>query len=464
MLGAASLALLVYEGLYLLIRVPISHAVVYYQDEDEHPSAAFWLLLAFGLPAAALVIITAPLMGRFFNSPEAPALTRGIMITYIMLSLATVPGAILIKQMRFHLYEGFLTIYQCMGGIGWVVFSVLGFGAWSLILPSMFAAIFWVSALWTVTRFRPKFRVSRRAFADIFRFARSLWGSELLKYSMLKMDNGVVAFALGQGALGLYQFGEDQSTFASLSVSAVIAGVTLPALAKVQDQLAAFKQTYLDMLRLTAAASMPMQIGALVIADLVMSLVFGTQWDGAVPIFRVYVAYQIVDSLTVLSDAAMSASGRPYIRLRMNLIQLPFFIFAAWFGLTVWGGILGIALALAIVRSLAAAAYLLITWRILRLPARGVIRALAPSTLAGIAMGIAALTVRALVQTTDALMIAAVMGVAALLYFLLLWLIDRSAFAQVWDAGMQIFIPVTLRARLQRWLARLPLLRRIRFH
>src|SRR5512145_848794 len=49
-LGAASLAMLVYEGLYLLIRVPISHAVIYYPDDAEHPSAAFWLLMGFGIP------------------------------------------------------------------------------------------------------------------------------------------------------------------------------------------------------------------------------------------------------------------------------------------------------------------------------------------------------------------------------------------------------------------------------
>ncbi len=456
-LGAASLALLVYEGLYLLIHAPINHAVVYYQDEAEHPSAAFWLLMAFGIPAALGMMFLAPVMGRFYRSEEAAPLTQAIMVAYIMLLLATVPGAVLIKQMRFHLYEGFQTIYHLVVFIGWVVFSVLGFGAWSLILPVLLGAIFWVGAVWAVTRFRPMLRPSRRAFNDIFRFARSLWGSELLTYLMRKMDNAAVG-TLGEGSLGLYAFGEDNSSFAALSVASVVAQVTLPALAKVQARIDEFRRTYLDMLRLTAAAAMPMQIGALVIADLWMRLSFGSQWDGAVPVFRAYVLFQILDSLTVLGDAAMSASGRPYIRLRMNLVQLPLFIGATWYGLSVWGGILGVALSLAVVRSLAAMAYLGITWRILHLPARGVIRALAPSTLAAGFMGLAALGVRLIGPANDWLLLAAVVGVAMLVYGALLWLIDRAAFVQVWDAGMQIFVPLRLRERAAR---RFPRLKRV---
>jgi PST family polysaccharide transporter len=293
--------------------------------------------------------------------------------------------------------------------------------------------------------------------ADIFRFARSLWGSELLTYLMSKMDNVVVG-TLGASALGLYAFGEDNSSFATLGVASVIAQVTLPALAKVQGRIDEFRRTYLDMLRLTASVSMPMQVGALVIADIMIPLAFGGQWEAAVPVFRAYVLFQIFDSLTMLSNAAMSACGRPHIRLRINLIQFPFFVAAAWFGLSVWGGILGVALSLAIVRSLAALVYLIITWRILHLPAREVIRALAPSTLAAGLMGLAALGVRAIGPANEWWLLAAVVGAAVPVYGGLLWLIDRSAFAQVWDAGMQIFVPLRLRGRLAR---RFPRLKRI---
>jgi PST family polysaccharide transporter len=456
-LGAASLALLVYEGLYQLIRVPIGHAVVYYQEEAEHPSAAFWLLVGLGLPAAVGMMFLAPFFGRFYHSQEAVPLTQVTMLAFILFSLATVPGAILVKQMRFHLYEGFQTVYQLLAFAGWITFSVLGFGPWSLILPAVYGSVFWLTAVWLATRFRPILRPSRRAFADVFRFARSLWGSELLTFLMNKMDNAAVG-TLGEGSLGLYAFGEDNSSFATLSVAGVVAQVTLPALAKVQDRIEEFRRTYLAMLRLTASTSAPMHIGALVIADLMIRLAFGSQWSGAVPVFRAYVAFQLFDSLTLLGNAAMSASGRPYIRLRMNLVQLPLFIGATWFGLSVWGGIVGVAASLAIVRSLTALAYLGVTWRILRLPVKDTLLALAPSALAAGLMGLVALWVRTLGPENEWWLLAEIVFAAMSVYGVALWLIDHSAFLQVWDAGMQIFVPLRLRERIVR---RFPRLKRI---
>lgn len=446
-LGAASLALLVYEGLYRLIRVPISHAVVYFQEETDHPSAAFWLLLAFGVPAALIVALAAPWMAQFYESPQAAPLTQVVMIAYLMLSLATVPAAILLKQMRFDLYEGFYTVYQLIAYIGWIVFSVAGWGAWSLILPSMIGSLFWVSATWWATRFRPQLRPSKQAFSDTLRFARNLWGSELLGYLMNRMDNAAVA-SLGEKALGIYTFGEDNSTFASLGLAGMIAQITLPALARVQSNIEQFQDTYTQLLRLMSAALFPVQAGALVVADLGLRLAFGNQWDEAIPIFRIYMIFQTLVALSLINDAAMSASGRPHIRLRLNLVQFPFFLAATWYGLTVWGGIMGVAAALMIVRSLATAIYLFVTWRLLQLPIRTALGVIFPSILAASLMGIFTYQLRAAfaLENETGLLMIILAGVAA--YALLLWILDRAAFLQVWETLLRIFLPLGLRTRL----------------
>ena len=72
-------------------------------------------------------------------------------------------------------------------------------------------------------------------------------------------------------------------------------------------QLDKVRQIYLDMLRLTATLSTPMQIGAFVVADLGVALFFGEQWLGAIPVFRAYLAFRLVDVLLRISDSATSA-------------------------------------------------------------------------------------------------------------------------------------------------------------
>ena len=460
-LGAASLALLVYEGMYLLIRVPIGHAVIYYQeDEHQHASAAFWLLMGFSLTAIVLVVLFAPWMGQFYKSQLAGPLTQAVTLAFLFTSLAAVPNALLIKHMRFPASESLLTTFYLIQMIGWIVMSVLGYGAWSLIVPAIIAAAVWAVGAWIVTRFRPMLHPGRHAFTDILRFSRNLWGSELLTYLMNKMDNAAVG-TLGERSLGLYAFGEDQASFAILGVAGVIAGVTLPLLAKLQDSLDAFRAQYLSMLRLTAALTFPMQIGGIVIADIGLTLMYGSQWAEAVPIFQAYVCYHLFDALTVLSDAAMSAQGRPDLRLRMNLIQLPFFVAGTWFGLAVWGGIFGVAASLAIVRAIAACIYLLITWRLLKVTPRQVMGALLPSLIAATVMGVAAWAVRGVVQGMPITVLVIVVGTAVLIYWALLWLIDRAAFIDVVRLSVQVMLTEGPRQRIAGIMRRIPLVRRL---
>ena len=133
-------------------------------------------------------------------------------------------------------------------------------------------------------------------------------------------------------------------------VGETVAQIALPAMAAVQSQVERLRGIFLDMLRLTAAASIPMQVGALVLADLGIRIFLGDKWLGAAPVFRAYLVLWLLRTLLNLGDSLTSATGRPQIRLAFDLIQLPLFAAGTWFGLQVWGGIAGVAWTLAIVR------------------------------------------------------------------------------------------------------------------
>ena len=148
-LGAFGLAMLVYNGLFLLIEVPIRDAVVYYPDEEgEHSSAAFWLLCGFSSAAVALVMLTAGELAGFYNSPTAAGLTRALAAAFLVRALAVVPGALLLKTFRFAVHEGIHTITSLMLFAGWVILAARGYGSWSLVLPIVVASIFWAAAAW----------------------------------------------------------------------------------------------------------------------------------------------------------------------------------------------------------------------------------------------------------------------------------------------------------------------------
>jgi teichuronic acid exporter len=459
-LGAVALAFLVYGGLYLLIQAPIRDAIVYYQEREEaHGSAAFWLLLGFSASAVSVVMAAAGLLGRFYDSPAAAALTRGMAMAFFLQALAVVPAALLLKRFRFAVHEILQTVLVLIFLVGWVVLALTGWGPWSLVLPQIVGTAFWAVAVWIAAGFRPILRPGRDAYRAIVRFSRSLLGSKLIVYLRASADNAAVG-TLGAGALGWYSFGEDQSGFAVLSVGLPVGQVALPAMAAVQDKMAQVRRIYADMLRLTATLSTPMQIGAIVVADLGIALFFGEQWVGAVPVFQAYLAFRLVDTLLAVSDAVTSALGRPELRLRVDLIQLPLFLGGIWFGLRVWGGIAGVAWSLAVVRTLMGLVYLGVTMHLTRLDLGRSLRYLGPSTLAGMLMGLGVVGLRRTGVAevlagslrpsllADGVWLALLVLTGVVGYFSLLYALDRSGFKKVMTQAGQIAVPEGVRTRL----------------
>jgi PST family polysaccharide transporter len=449
-LGAATLAFLVYNGLVLLVEAPIRDAVIYYQArEAEHGSAAFWLLLGFGGGGGILVAAGAGALARFYGAPAAAGLTRAVAAAFFFQAIAVVPGALLLKHFRFALHEGLQTILSLLLLAGWLLLAAGGWGPWSLVLPSLAGAVFWAAATWLATGFRPLLRPGRDAFRAIVRFSRSLLGSQAITYLQANLDQAAVG-TLGEGPLGWYSFGESQSAFAVVALGGPVAQIALPAMAAVQARLAALRQIYLEMLRLTATLSTPMQIGTLVLADLGVRLIFGQQWLGAVPVLRAYLTFRLVQALLPLGDAALSALGRPEVRFAVRLAQLPFFAAGVWFGLRVWGGIEGVAWSLAIVRAVAGMLYFAVVMRLADLDARTTLRRLLPSSLAGALMGLlvyalhhaglvrgllAAVGEPRLLAAAD-LLVLTLIGAAS--YFAILFVLDPPGFRSVLTLARQI--------------------------
>jgi O-antigen/teichoic acid export membrane protein len=469
-LGAVALAVLVYNGLLLLVQVPIRDAIVYYQEEEEtHSSAAFWLLLGFGTFALVLVMVLAVPLGRFYESPEAAGLARAITVAFYFEALAVVPAALLLKGFRYRIHEGLQLFVVVINMVGWIGLALAGFGPWSLVLPRVVGAIFWAFSTWLVAGFRPLLNPGQAAYRGIIRFSRSLMGSKLLIYLKGNIDQAAVG-TLGETSLGWYSFGESQSAFAFLWIGLPIAEIALPALASVRERVADLRRTYFGTLRLTATLSTPMQIGAIILADLGIRVLFGPKWLGAVPVFRAYLTFRLVHALLALSDATTSALGRPEIRFRLDLVQLPFFLIAIWFGLQVSGGIEGVAWSLAVVRAVAGLVFLVVTRRLVRATWREMSHYLLPSTIAAVGMGVLVFALRntGLVEQNlvagvfgleDAPRMAELIeltflvlaGVAAYLAFL--FLLSPSGFRSVVAMSVRILLP-------EAWHKRLDALRR----
>ena len=441
-LGAYALAALVYGGLFLIVQAPFRDAVVYFQEQDDsHSRAAFWLLAGFSGIAVIMVFLLAGEFGRLYHSTRAASLTRGMAVVFLFQALAVVPAGLLLKRFRFALHEGMSAIADLILLTGWVSLAALGYGPWSLVVPYLIASAFWVACTWLATRFRPWPPPDFMIFRQVARFSRNLLGSKAMVYLSRNIDNAAVG-SLGEKALGWYSFGESQAEYFGIVVGDTVAQIALPAMAAVQSQLDRLRRIYLDLLRLTAAASIPMQVGGLVLADLGIRVFIGGRWLGAAPVFRAYLVLWFLRTLVSLSDALTSATGHPQMRLTFDLILLPLFAAGTLFGLRVVGGIAGVAWTLAMVRLAVSSLYFIAVLRLAELKLRYVLRTLLPILLAGAGMGVCVHLARGnLLFRSDAVSLGLLVMIGMALYVGIFFGLDRKGFRQLVRMVRDILIP-----------------------
>jgi O-antigen/teichoic acid export membrane protein len=453
-LGAYALAALVYSGLFLLVQAPFRDAVVYFQEQENtnnrehgstHSRAAFWLLVGFSGIAVLMVLVFADHLGRLYNSSRSANLARGMAIVFLFQALAVVPAGLLLKGFRFALHEGLYTIVELVLLAGWVTLAALGFGPWSLVVPYLVSSIFWVASTWIATHFQPWPIPPVGIFRQVICYSRNLLGSKLLVYLSRNLDNAAVG-TLGEKALGWYSFGENQAEYFGIVIGETVAQITLPAMAAVQSQIERLRSIYLDMLRLTAAASIPMQMGALVLADMGIRVFLGEKWLGAAPVFRAYLVLWLLRTLLGLGDALTSATGHPQVRLVFDLIQLPLFAAGTWLGLRVWGGIAGVAWALVIVRLAVGCFYFVAVLRLVQLKVRAVLRLLLPCSLAGAGMGLCVHFMRGILPCeSEAVKLGFLVMIGVGVYAAIFYVLDSAGFRRVFRMVKDILVPAVYR-------------------
>ncbi|MEM8859722.1 MAG: oligosaccharide flippase family protein [Chloroflexota bacterium] len=384
-IGRFSIAFFVYGALRAVAQAPFRDAVVYYRKEI-YSHAVFICLMVFGVLAIGLTLLAAPLIAAYYESPETVMLIRVICVMFFFYSLSVVPAALLLKTFRFDYHETLLAVSEVVF-TGVVIFLLwLGWDVWALAIAHVARAAFWAAASWWAAGYTPRWVTDWPIYKDILGYSGSLMGSEIISYVNGNADNAAVG-TLGEKYLGLYTFGENNSSFMVLGIGLPISQITLPALAAVRHKADQFRKVFSEMIRLASIISTPGHIGAWLLADYIIVVFFGVDWLEALWVIRAYFTFRMFNTLLTISNVAVSAYGRPDLRLKQDMVQLPLFLGGIWLGLNVWGTIEAVAWVLVAVRITMAFFYFGLTVYFTPITWGGTWATLRPSVLSGFLLG-----------------------------------------------------------------------------
>jgi O-antigen/teichoic acid export membrane protein len=406
---------------------------------------AFWVNNIIGVGLALTMTACAGLLGSLFGQPELAPVLRALSLAFIFAALSSVPQALLRRGLAFQKIAFRSLIATLAGGAVGVAMAFAGFGVWSLVGQQLSNAAVATIMLWLVCPWRPGRAVSRSSFGELIRFGANMLGEKLALFASRRSDDFLIGLVLGPVALGLYTAAYRILLLMTETIIWTIEGVAFPLFSRLHADTERSKRAFHTVTQLCFAAATPAFLALAALAPELTRVAFGPQWEGAIPVMQLLALVGIPHAMTYFNKAVVNAAGRPNLSFRVAIVTGV--VNVAGFVLVVRWGILAVAASYVVCGYLLAPISVWSVTRVLELDIKEYLRLLVAPTASGLAMLLSVVAAKAVLPAdlTGLSLLAVLVLIAATVYPLVLYLMDRRFVLSVLSNGRRFLSPADRR-------------------
>jgi O-antigen/teichoic acid export membrane protein len=288
----------------------IGQALVQRHDlEPEHMDAAFWFNNGCALLLCLGTIALAGPVARMFHEPRLAPLLRWSSLGLVINATSAIHGTLFVKAMDFRRPAIRTLIANFAGGAVGVGLALAGCGVWALVGQQLVSALAGAVFLWTASSYRPSARFSLAHLRHLFDVSSSILATSFLWFFSSRLDQIVIGRFAGVPALGLYVISGKVPELANTITQQPMAEVSLPALARLQNDHRKMQNAIYRGMELNATVSFVVFVGIAAVAPDFVPLFFGAKWAAAAPLCSLLSLYALVNALQVFFHPSLLASG-----------------------------------------------------------------------------------------------------------------------------------------------------------
>ncbi|HJZ06162.1 MAG TPA: lipopolysaccharide biosynthesis protein [Patescibacteria group bacterium] len=311
--------------------------------QPEHLDTAFWTNLLISGILTLLSIAASSMIAGLFHQSELTPIIQWLSLIFVFTGLSSTQQAILRRQLAFKKLAGRSLIATLAGGVIGVALAYLGYGVWSLVAQSLVSGGIGVIVLWSVSRWRPGFRYSRKHFKDLFLFGINIIVIDFLNFLNRHTDDLLIGYFLGPTMLGYYTVAYRLLRMMTELLTSVINAVALPTFSRLQKEPERLRRAFYQAVHYTSLISFPAFIGVAIVAPELIVTLFGPQWMLSIPVMRILAFIGILHSVFYFHKSLVIALGKPSWSLGMTFLNAVSNVIA--FSITVQWGIVAVAAA-----------------------------------------------------------------------------------------------------------------------
>ncbi len=248
--------------------------------EPQHRdyNAVFWFNILVGTACYVVLFFAAPLIARYYHTPELVLLCRVSFLSIIFSALGTAQSAYLFRNMKVKEQATCNMSATILSSITGVTLAFAGCGYWALAIQSMTYIGMNSLLLWHFSSWRPTFEWDFEPVRRMFRFSSKLLATTILE----RINTNVMNILLGRyfttAEVGNYNQAYQWNSKVFYLLQGTLAQVAQPVFTNVADEQERQLRILRKLMRFTAFLSFPMLLGFGLVAREFIVLAIGEKW------------------------------------------------------------------------------------------------------------------------------------------------------------------------------------------
>lgn len=303
---------------------------------------AFTVALVFGWGMAFVLFAISGPVSRFYDEPGIARILRVLSLSFLVIPFSSPVLALLRREMAFGTLYLIAIASALAHALTAISLAVLGFGSISLAWAS-FAGVAMTAAVAAFVRpsvatVLPAIKEWRRVVS----FGSYSSAAALVAQIGINANDLILGRMLGFAAVGLYSRAQGLISLFHRDLMGAVHSVALPAFATEHREGQALREPYLRGISYVTMFAWPFFGFLALMAYPTVRILFGPQWDDAVPLVRILSIAGAVFSCWSLGGNVLIATGHVKRALRAEVIiqttRIALIVFAAHFGLEAVAG------------------------------------------------------------------------------------------------------------------------------
>lgn len=289
-------------------------------------NAVFWCSFGIGISLYLILFFCAPLIARFFHTPELTPLSRLVFLGFLISSAGTAQNAILFKHMKVkERAKATLTalIISNLAGIG---MAYSGLSYWSIATQTLIYIGCYNALVWHYSPWRPTFNLDLSPIRPMLSFSVKLTITNILHYINENQFSVLLGRCYNRQEVGYYTQAYKWTNMGQSLITGIINGVAQPVLVGAGSTATDQQRVFRKILRFTAFISFPCLFGLASIAPEFITVTITGQWIRSAAIMQILCIWGAFIPIRYLYTNLLVSHGKSNIfmwnMIAVNLAQI----------------------------------------------------------------------------------------------------------------------------------------------